>query len=88
MNLDLTSSSSRTQKSTIQKKSYKPRKSNTKNTRKSYIEIQPHPPYHKKKKLNVYFTLQFLDHNQTTKMVVSMSVEKQKEELKAKGKEY
>ena len=46
MNLDLTSSSSRTQKSTTQKKSYKPRKSNTKNTRKSYIEIQPHPPYH------------------------------------------
>ena len=35
MNLDLTSSSSRTQKSTTQKKSYKPKKSNTKNTRKS-----------------------------------------------------
>ena len=35
MNLDLTSSSSRTQKNTTQKKSYKLRKSNTNNTRKS-----------------------------------------------------
>ena len=34
MNLDLTDSPSRTQKSTTQKKSYKPRKSNTTNTRK------------------------------------------------------
>ena len=38
MNLDLTSSSSRTKKSTTQKKSYKPKKSNTKNTRKSNTE--------------------------------------------------
>ena len=38
MNLDLTFSSSRTQKSTTQKKSYKPRQSNTKNARKSNSE--------------------------------------------------
>ena len=38
MNLDLTTSSSRTQRSTTQKKSYKSRKSNTKNTRKSNSE--------------------------------------------------
>ena len=44
MNLDLTSSSSRTQKSTTQKKSYKPKKSNTKNTRKSNISIHFPPP--------------------------------------------
>ena len=44
MNLDLTSSSSRTQKCTTQKKSYKPRKSNTKNTRKSNISIHFPPP--------------------------------------------
>ena len=44
MNLDLTSSSSRTQKSTTQKKSYKPKKSKTKNTRKSNISIHFPPP--------------------------------------------
>ena len=44
MNLDLTSSSSSTQKSITQKKSYKPRKSNTKNTRKSNISIHFPPP--------------------------------------------
>ena len=44
MNLDLTSSSSRTQKSITQKKSYKPRKSNTKNTRESNISIHFPPP--------------------------------------------
>ena len=44
MNLDLTDSPSRTQKSTTQKKSYKPRKSNTKNTRKSNFSIHFPPP--------------------------------------------
>ena len=44
MNLDLTSSSLRTQNSTTQKKSYKHRKSNTKNTRKSNISIHFPPP--------------------------------------------
>ena len=44
MNLDLTSSSSSTQKSITQKKSCKPRKSNTKNTRKSNISIHFPPP--------------------------------------------
>ena len=44
MNLDLTSSSSRTQKNTTQKKSYKPKKSNTNNTRKSNISIHFPPP--------------------------------------------
>ena len=44
MNLDLTSSSSSTQKSITQKKSYKPRKSNTKNTRKCNISIHFPPP--------------------------------------------
>ena len=43
MNLNLTSSSS-TQKSTTQKNSYKPRKSKTKNTRKSNISIHFPPP--------------------------------------------
>ena len=44
MNLDLTSSPSRTQKNTTQKKLYKPRKSNTNNTRKSNISIHFPPP--------------------------------------------
>ena len=44
MNLDQTSSSSRTQKNTTQKKLYKPRKSNTNNTRKSNISIHFPPP--------------------------------------------
>ena len=60
MNLDLTSSSSSTQKNITQKKSYKPRKSNTKNTRKSNISIHFPPPKashnlsSKKKKKKLY----------------------------------
>ena len=44
MNLDLTSSSSRRQKNITQKKSYKPKKLNTNNTRKSNISIHFPPP--------------------------------------------